>query len=100
MTNNTNIAVLLSCIGLKTCSTLKNVIAPNLTGAKLLVELTGTLKGHFDPKPSLITQSLTFISNSNTQIATLLHILPISTKQPLVASLDYTGQHSLVFTFA
>ena len=50
------VAVLLSCIGPKTYSTLKNLTAPHLPGAKSLVELTAILKGHFDPKPSLIAR--------------------------------------------
>ena len=50
------VAVLLSCIGPKTSSTLKNLTAPTLPGAKSLDDLKGLLSGHFDPKPSLIAQ--------------------------------------------
>ena len=54
------VAVLLSCIGPKTYSTLNNLTAPHLPGAKSLVELKVILKGHFDPKPSLIAQRCHF----------------------------------------
>jgi len=42
--NGKKVSVLLSCIGLKTYSTLKNLVASNLPGAKTLVELRSILK--------------------------------------------------------
>ena len=51
---------LLSCIGLKTYSILKNLTAPELPSSISLVDLTTILKSHFDQKPSVSTQIFHF----------------------------------------
>ena len=54
------VPVLLSCIGPKTYSILKNLTAPDLPSSKSLVDLKTAFKSHFDPKSSLIIQRFHF----------------------------------------
>ena len=48
-------AVLLSCIGSKTYSIVKNLLAPALLSSKSYAELKATLNSHFVPKYSYST---------------------------------------------
>ena len=53
-------AALLSAIGSKPYSTLKNLLAPDLPSSKSFEALKNTLKSHYDPKPSVIGQRFKF----------------------------------------
>lgn len=53
-------AVLLACIGPKTYGVLQNLLAPDIPATKDFATLSGTLKSHYDPKPSIIVQRCNF----------------------------------------
>ena len=53
-------AVLLTCIGGKTYRIVKSLLAPNLPISKSFPDLKETLKSHFAPKPSIITERFYF----------------------------------------
>ena len=53
-------AALLTCIGGKTYRIVKSLLAPNLPISKSFPDLKETLKSHFAPKPSIITERFHF----------------------------------------
>ena len=53
-------AVLLTFIGWKTYRIVKSLLAPNLPISRCFPDLKETLKSHFAPKPSIITERFHF----------------------------------------
>lgn len=60
-------AILLSSVGSKTYSLMRNLLSPDKPGDKSFTELTGLLQSHYNPKPSEIVQRFKF--NSRTRAA-------------------------------
>ena len=54
------VAVLLSVIGSKTYSLLRNLLEPEKPSSKTYDELVGTLKRHYEPKPVVIAERFSF----------------------------------------
>ncbi|XP_043944941.1 uncharacterized protein K02A2.6-like [Protopterus annectens] len=62
-----NRAILLSSVGSKTYSLMRNLLSPDKPGDKSFTELTSLLQSHYNPKPSAIVQR--FKLNSRTRMA-------------------------------
>ncbi|XP_043916150.1 LOW QUALITY PROTEIN: uncharacterized protein K02A2.6-like [Protopterus annectens] len=60
-------AILLSSVGSKTYSLMRNLLSPDKPGDKSFTELTSLLQSHYNPKPSEIVQRFKF--NSRTRVA-------------------------------
>ncbi|XP_043917844.1 uncharacterized protein K02A2.6-like [Protopterus annectens] len=60
-------AILLSSVGSKTYSLVRNLLSPDKPGDKSFTELTSLLQSHYNPKPSEIVQR--FKLNSRTRMA-------------------------------
>lgn len=53
-------AILLSSVGSKTYSLMRNLLSPDKPGDKSFMELTNMLQSHYNPKPSEIIQRFKF----------------------------------------
>ena len=58
--NDKKVAVLLSVIGSKTYSLLRNLLEPEKPSSKTYDELEGILKRHYEPKPVVIAERFCF----------------------------------------
>lgn len=58
-----SVATLLSIMGASTYGLLRNLVQPNKPKDKTFVQIVEILKGHFEPKPLLISVSIAAINN-------------------------------------
>uniref|UniRef100_A0AAV2M4I5 Retrotransposon gag domain-containing protein n=1 Tax=Knipowitschia caucasica TaxID=637954 RepID=A0AAV2M4I5_KNICA len=70
-------AILLSSVGSKTYSLMRNLLSPDKPGDKSFTELTNLLQSHFNPKPSEIVQRFKFISRTRTANETVTEYVAV-----------------------
>uniref|UniRef100_A0AAV2IUS0 ribonuclease H n=1 Tax=Knipowitschia caucasica TaxID=637954 RepID=A0AAV2IUS0_KNICA len=70
-------AILLSSVGSKTYSLMRNLLSPDKPGDKSFTELTNLLQSHFNPKPSEIVQRFKFNSRTRTANETVTEYVAV-----------------------
>ncbi len=81
------VPILLSSIGPSTYALLSDLTAPASPGGKTLLQIGDLLRGHYEPKRSVIAEDSTFINGSKPLERPLRILTPRSDDSPLTASL-------------
>lgn len=70
-------AILLSSVGSKTYSLMRNLLSPDKPGDKSFTDLTNLLQSHYNPRPSEIVQRFKFNSRSRAADETLTEYVAV-----------------------